>query len=80
MTFTHDAVRMFGALRGRNGTANCMVSATPVTLMGTRLSRDCRYVIEWVSMPLPTGDYRLTMEGKTIDMHHSKEGWRTVLN
>ena len=79
MTFTRDPVRISGALRGPKGAANCMVSATRVTLEGTGLSKDCMYVIEWVSKPLPVGDYRLIVEGKTIDMRHSKDGWRAIL-
>jgi hypothetical protein len=79
MTFTHDAVRMSGVLRGPKGMADCIVSATRVRLEGTRLSKDCMYVIEWVSTPLAVGNYRLTVEGKTIDMHHSNGGWRAIL-
>lgn len=79
MTFTREPVRMSGIPRGPKGTANCMVSATRVTLQGTRLSKDCMYVVEWVSTPLPVGDYRLTLGGKTIDMQHSTSGWRTIL-
>jgi hypothetical protein len=66
MTFTREPVRMLGTLRGNNETAECMVSAVRVTLSGTRLFKDCQYVVEWVSKTLPLGTYRLAMEGKII--------------
>jgi hypothetical protein len=78
MTVTRELVRLSGTLRGPKGTASCNVSATRVTLSGTRLSKDCMYVIEWVSMPLPAGDYSLKVGGKTLEMHHSKDGWRII--
>jgi hypothetical protein len=71
---------MSGTLSGPKGVAKCVVSATRVTLEGTRLSKDCLYVIEWISLPLPVGDYRLKVEGKTIGMRHSTSGWRSILN
>jgi hypothetical protein len=46
-----------------------------VTLLGTRLSQDCQYVIDWVSKTLPAGDYKLALEGegRTVDMRLSPE-------
>ncbi len=80
MTFTREPVRMSGMLRGQRQMARCTVSATRVTLLGTRLSKDCRYAIDWVSMPLPMGDYILALEGedKTVNMRHSKGGWQVI--
>jgi hypothetical protein len=80
MTFTREPVRMSGILRGQGKTARCTVSATRVTLIGTRLSKDCQYVIDWVSKPLPMGDYKLALEDedRTVNMRHSKDGWRAT--
>ena len=78
MTCTRDAVRMSGTLSGCNGTAKCVVSATRVTLEGTRLNKDCMYVMEWVSLALPLGDYRMRVEGKMVDMCLSASGWRQL--
>jgi hypothetical protein len=68
---------MSGILRGQGQVATCTGSATRVTLLGTRLRQDCHFAIQWVSKPLPTGDYKLALEGegRTVDMHLSKEGW-----
>jgi hypothetical protein len=52
-----------------------MVTAMRVTLIGTRLTKDCGYAIEWVSKAMPEGDYSLSIEGKTIKVHHSKGAW-----
>ena len=69
---------MSGTLSGPKGKANCVVSATRVTLQGTRLCKDCMFVITWVSSPLPMGDYRLKVEGKTMDMCQSPSGWSII--
>ncbi len=76
MTFTRDPVRMSGTLHGNNQKADCTVSALRVALSGTSLYKDCRYVVEWVSKTLPFGTYRLSVEGKIIDMLNSEDGWR----
>lgn len=78
MPYTRDLVRMSGVLRGSNGRAECTVSAVRVTLVGTRLSKDCQYSIDWVSTRLPLGDYRLAVEGKNIEMRFSKDGWHAI--
>ena len=78
MTFTRDPVRMSGTLRGYNEKADCMVSAVRVALSGTSLYKDCQYVVEWVSETLPLGTYRLSVEGKIIDMLYSKDGWHAI--
>lgn len=80
MAFTREPVRMSGVLRGSGGgeTAKCMVSALRVTLEGTRFFKDCQFSIEWVSRPLPEGNYRLLFDAKTIDVCLSKRGWREV--
>jgi hypothetical protein len=77
MTYSRESVRMSGILRGQGKVARCTGSATRVTLLGTRLSQDCHYAIQWVSKSLPTGDYKLALEGegRTVDMHLSKDGW-----
>jgi hypothetical protein len=69
---------MSGVLQGFGETAKCMVSALRVTLEGTRLFKDCQFSIEWVSRPLPEGNYRLQFDDKTIQMNFSKDGWREV--
>lgn len=80
MTFKREPVRMSGMLRGQGQTARCTVSATRVTLLGTRLSKDCQYAIDWVSRRLPSGDYSLALEGedKTVNMCHSRDGWQVT--
>lgn len=80
MTFTRDPVRMLGTLTGRYFAARCTVSATRVTLVGTRLTKDCRYSIDWVSQTLPFGTYKLLVEGRIVNMVHSKAGWREIQN
>jgi hypothetical protein len=81
MTYAREPVRMTGTLKGQGQMATCTVSATRVTLLGTRLSRDCQYVIDWVSKTLPTGDYELALEGegRTVDMRLSKNGWHVTV-
>ena len=78
MAFTRDSVRMSGTLRGNNQKADCAVSAVRVALSGTRLYKDCQYVVEWVSKTLPFGTYRLSVEDKIIDMLYSADGWRAI--
>ena len=81
MTYTREPVRMVGTLRGQGQTASCTVSATRVTLQGTRLTQDCQYSIDWVSKPLPAGDYKLALEdeGRTVDMRLSEVGWHVTV-
>jgi hypothetical protein len=81
MTCTREPVRMSGTLRGQGQTASCTVSATRVTLLCTRLSQDCQYAIDWVSKPLPAGDYKLALEGegRTVDMRLSGDGWHVTV-
>jgi hypothetical protein len=78
MTFTRDPVRMSGTLRGNNQKADCTVSAVRVALSGTSLYKDCQYVVEWVSKTLPLGTYRLSVEGKIIDVLYSQNGWHAI--
>ena len=79
MACTRETVRMSGILRNSMQTANCMVSALRVTLAGTRFFKDCRYSFEWISRPLPDGNYKLSFDGKTVDMSHFKGNWRERL-
>ena len=67
-----------GTLRANNEKAECNVSAVRVALSGTRLFKDCQYVVEWVSKTLPLGTYRLSVGGKIIDMLYSKDGWHAI--
>ena len=78
MTFTRESIRMSGVLRGSGLSAKCKVSALRVALSGTSLFKDCQYAIEWISNPLPEGKYTLTVEDKTIDMRHTKDGWHAI--
>ena len=78
MSCTQEPIRMSGVLRGNKQSAKCMVSAVRVTLDGTRLFKDCRYSVEWLSEPLPEGDYKLLFSGMIIGMRLSKKGWRTI--
>jgi len=78
MAFTREPVRMAGILRGRGETAQCMMSAMRVTLDGTRLSKDCQFSLEWISKPLPEGNYSLTFDDRTIQLHYSKGNWRAA--
>ena len=78
MTCTREPVRMLGVLRSNGQAANCMVSALRATLSGTRLFKHCGYFVEWVSKPLPDGNYKLVFDGKTIDISCSKGAWRTI--
>ena len=70
---------MSGILFGKGENARCRVSALRITLFGTKLHIDCQHVIEWVSQPLPEGVFELLIEGKAIEMRHSKDGWQVVL-
>jgi hypothetical protein len=67
-----------GILRGKRQSAKCMVSAVRVTLDGTALFMYCRYSIEWLSEPLPEGDYRLSFGGRIIGMRLTKVGWSVI--
>ncbi len=69
---------MSGVLCGKGEIAKCRVSALRVTLFGTKRHIDCQHTIEWVSQTLPKGDYELSIEGKTIEMRYSKNGWQVV--
>jgi hypothetical protein len=69
---------MSGVLRGKGESARCNVSALRVTLSGTKLHIDCQHAIEWVSQSLPEGNYDLSIEGKTIEMRYSKDGWHLI--
>ena len=76
MTFTPEAVKMPGILTGGGQKALCSVSALRVTLLGTRLFKNCRYSVDWVATPLPHGDYELSVEGMIVNMCYSERGWR----
>jgi hypothetical protein len=76
MTCTREPVRMYGTLNGNRVTAFCTVSALRVTLSGTRLFKNCMYSIVWVAKPLPDGNYKLSIEGTTVDMRHYKGSWQ----
>ena len=78
MTSTRERVTMSGVLRGKGESARCNVSALRVTLSGTKLHIDCQHAIEWVSQSLPEGNYDLSIEGKTIEMRYSKDGWHLI--
>ena len=69
---------MSGILFGKGENARCRVSALRITLFGTKLHIDCQHVIEWVSQCLPEGNYDLSIEGKTIEMRYSKDGWHVI--
>jgi hypothetical protein len=69
---------MSGILFGKGENARCRVSALRITLFGTKLHIDCQHVIEWVSQSVPEGIYDLSIEGKTIEMRYSEDGWRVV--
>jgi hypothetical protein len=76
MAFERDPMRWSGILRGGGQTANCTVSALRVALSGTRLFKDCLYTVLWVSKPLPDGDYKLSIDDKTVAMRNLKGSWR----
>jgi hypothetical protein len=76
MPCTREPVRMSGTLSANGLTAFCTVSAMRVTLSGTRLFKNCLYSIDWVAKPLPEGNYKLSVEGKTIDMRYDKRVWQ----
>ena len=78
MASTRELVTMPGVLYGEGQIAKCKVSAIRVTLTGTKLHIDCQYAIEWVSQPLQEGVYELSVEGKTIDLRYSKDGWHVI--
>ena len=78
MTCTREPIRMAGILYSSRQTANCMASALRVTLAGTRFFKDCQYSIEWVSKPLPEGDYKLSFGEETINMRYSMGHWRAT--
>ena len=69
---------MSGILFGKGENARCRVSALRITLFGTKLHIDCQHVIEWVSQSVPEGIYDLSIDGKTIEMRYSEDGWRVV--
>ena len=76
MAFARDPIRFSGVLLGNGSQANCTISAVRVFLIGSGLFKDCQYAIEWVSKSLPQGLYKLALEGKIVDVLHSKDGWR----
>jgi hypothetical protein len=78
MTFTREPVKMSGILNGRGRKAYCSVSALRVALSGTRLFKNCRYSVDWVSTPLPYGDYKLSVEGMIVNMCFSERGWQAT--
>lgn len=78
MTSTRERVTMSGVLCGKGEIAKCRVSALRVTLSGTKLHIDCQHAIEWVSQVVPEGNYELSIEGKTIEMRYTKDGWQLV--
>ena len=78
MDTTRERVTMSGVRCGEGEVAACSVSALRVTLSGTKLHIDCQHVIERVSQSLPEGLYELSIEGETIEMRLSKDGWRVV--
>lgn len=75
MACTREPVRMSGLLSGGGIRTFCTVSALRVTLSGTRLFRNCGYAILWIANPLPDGNYKLLVEGDTVDLHYSKGSW-----
>jgi hypothetical protein len=75
MPCTREPVRMSGILSGGGLKTYCTVSALRVTLSGTRMFRDCGYSILWIANPLPDGNYKLLVEGATVDLHYSKGSW-----
>ena len=78
MTYTREPVKMSGVLNGGGQKAHCSVSALRVTLLGTKLFKNCQYSIDWVAIPLPHGDYELSVEGIIVKMCFSERGWRTA--
>ena len=78
MSCTREPIRMSGVMRGDKKSAKCMVSALRVTLDGTRLFKDCRYSVEWLSEPLPKGDYKLSLSGMIIGMRLTEVGWSPI--
>jgi hypothetical protein len=78
MTCTREPVKMSGVLNGGGRKAYCAVSALRVALSGTRLFKNCRYSIDWVAIPLPHGDYELSVEGMIVNMCYSELGWRAT--
>ena len=78
MAFARESMAWSGTLRGGGQTANCTVSALRVTLMGTRIFKDCLYTVLWVSESMPDGDCKLSIDDKTIAMSHSKRGWHAT--
>ena len=78
MTYLREPIKMSGVLRGGGITTSCNVSAVRVSLEGTRLSKNCGYSIEWISKALPDGDYKLSVDAKTIDMRYFRGGWQVI--
>src|ERR1017187_4653201 len=78
MTCTRESVKIAGVLTGGGRKAFCTVSALRVALSGTRLFKNCRYSIDWVAIPLPHGDYELSVEGMIVNMCYSELGWRAT--
>lgn len=78
MTFAQERMKMSGILRGQGLIAQCTVSATRVTLLGSGLSKNCNIAIEWVSKLLPPGDYQLLFEGNSCAIRQSKGQWHVI--
>lgn len=78
MAFTRVPVRMPGILTGGGFKVYCSVSAVRVTLSGTGLFKDCRYCIDWVAISLPAGNYKLSIEGMTVNMCYSEHRWQAT--
>jgi len=75
MACTREPVRMSGFLSGGGLKTYCTVSALRVTLSGTRLSKNCGHSILWIANPLPDGNYKLSVEGDSVDLRYSKGSW-----
>jgi hypothetical protein len=68
-------VNFHGILLGSGRKASCTVSATMVTLRGTKAVRYIDYSIRDESRELPDGQYELVANGETMVAIRHKRSW-----
>lgn len=75
MASTREKDSFPGILRGQGHEANCTVSATKVTLPGSRFSTYAKLSIKNVSKSLPEGEYQLFANGASFTVRYQNGDW-----
>jgi hypothetical protein len=75
MTSNRETVMMAGQLSGMGFDAGCVVSATKVTLPQLNTSEYVKCDIHLAPENLPDGEYRVTFEGRTMQVKKQDGCW-----